>query len=298
MKVNLFFLGLQVKQSKDDIFLIQTKYCKEILKKFEMERCKKATTPMSTSCYMDADLVGTSVDQNKYRGLIVSLLYLTASRPIIMFAVCLCARFQSNPKESHFKATKRILKCLKGTTLVGLWYPSHFPIHLVGYSDFDFAGCELDRKSTSGTCHLLGSSVISWHSKKQACVALSTAEAEYTAVGSCCAQILWSKQQLEDFGLKVNKVPLLCDNTSAIDLAKNHIQHSRTKHIEICHNFIRDHVSNGDCDVKFIEIANQLAYIFMKPLPKDKLFLLREIFGLKREGGVNCLQGFFENFFS
>jgi len=97
------------------------------------------------------------------------------------------------------------LKYLKGTKNVGLWYPSHSPIHLIGYSDSDLAGCKLDRKSTSGTCQLLGSSLISWHSKKQACVALSTAEAEYIVAGSCCAQILWLKQQLADFGLKISK---------------------------------------------------------------------------------------------
>ena len=140
---------------------------------------------MPSSCYMDADAVGKGVDQTKYRGLIGSLLYLTTSRPNIMFVVCLCARYQTNPKESHFKAAKRILKYLKGTTNVGLWYPSHSLIHLIGYSDSDFAGCKLDRKSTSGTCHLLGSSLISWHSKKQACVALCTTEAEYIAAGSC-----------------------------------------------------------------------------------------------------------------
>jgi len=185
-----FFLGLQVKQTKDGIFLCQSKYWKEILKKFEMKSCKEASTPMSSSCYMDVDAAGKNVDQIKYRGLIGSLLYLTASRPEIMFAVCLCARYQANPKESHFKAAKRILKYLKGTSFVGLWYPSHSPIHLIGYSDSNFAGCKLDRNSTSGTCHLLGLSLISWHSKKQACVALSTVEAEYIAAGSCCAQIL------------------------------------------------------------------------------------------------------------
>jgi len=143
---------------------------------------------------MDADDAGKGVDQTKYKGLISSLLYLTASRPDIMFAVCLCARYQANPKESHFKAAKRILKYLKGITNAGLRYPSHSPIHLISYSDSDFAGCKLDRKSTTGTCHLLGSSLISWHSKKKACVALSTAEAEYVVAGSCCAQILWLKQ--------------------------------------------------------------------------------------------------------
>ncbi|XP_068504063.1 secreted RxLR effector protein 161-like [Phaseolus vulgaris] len=111
----------------------------------------------------------------------------STSRPYIMFVVCLYARFQSNPKESHFKAAKRILKYLKVTTTIGLWYHSHSPIHLVGYSNSDFAGCKTDRKGTSGTFHLLGSSLISLHSKKQACVDLSTAEAEYIACGSYCA---------------------------------------------------------------------------------------------------------------
>jgi len=270
-----FFLGLKVKQSKDGIFLCQSNYCKEILKKFEMESCKEASTPMLSSYYMDADVAEKRVDQTKFRGLIGSLLYLTTSRPYIMFVVCLCARYQANPKESFLKAAKRILKYLKGTTNVGLWYPSHSPIHLIGYLDYDFAGCKLDQKSTSGTCHLLGSSLISWHSKKQACVALSTAEVEYIAAGSCCAQILWLKQQLTDFGLKISKVPLLCDNTSAINLTKNHFQHSRTKHIEICHHFIRDHVNKGDCEMKFIETRLQLADIFTKPFPKDRFFFLR-----------------------
>ncbi|XP_068465677.1 uncharacterized mitochondrial protein AtMg00810-like [Phaseolus vulgaris] len=189
-----FFLGLQVKQSKDEIFLCQSKYCKEILKKFEMECCKEASTPLPSSCYMYANVGGKRVDQTKYRGLIGSLLYLTTSRLDIMFVVCLCARYQANPKESHLKAAKRILKYLKGTTNVGLWYPSYSPIHLIGYSDSDFVGCKLDQKSTSDTCHLLGSSLISWHSKKQACVSLSTAEVEYIVARRCCAQILWLKQ--------------------------------------------------------------------------------------------------------
>jgi len=161
-----------------------------------------------------------------------------------------------------------------------LWYPSLSPIHLVGYSDSDFAGCKLDRKSTSGACHLLGSSLISWHSKKQVCVALSTAEAEYIVVGSCCAHILWIKQQLEDFGVKMSKVPLLCDNTSAINLTKNHSQHSRTKHIEIRHHFILDHIANGDCEIKFVSTERQLADIFTKPLSKDRFYSLQNELGI------------------
>ena len=274
-----FFLSLQVKQSKEGIFVCQSKYCKNILKKFEMEACKAATTPMSTNCYLAADDAGPEVNQTMYRGLIGSLLYLTTRRLDIMFVVCLCARFQSCPKESHLKVAKKILKYLKGTISMGLWYPSHSPIHLVGYSDSDFAGCKLDRKSTSGTCHLLGSSLISWHSKKQACVALSTAEAEYIVAGSC-AHILWIKQQLEDFGLKINKVPLLCDNTSAINLTKNQVQHSRTKHIKIRNHFFRDHINNGDWEIKFVSTESQLADIFTKPLSKDKFYSLRNELGI------------------
>jgi len=145
--------------------------------------------------------------------------------------------------------TKRILKHLKGTIDVGLWYPSEVSLNLIGYADGDFAGCKIDIKSTSGTCHLLGSNLISCHSEKQTCVALSTAEVEYIVAGSCCAQSLWIKQQLCDFGLNLSQIPLLCDNPSAINLTKNPIQHSKTKHIEIRHHFIRNHVINGDYEI-------------------------------------------------
>ena len=169
-----YFLGLQIKQIQHETFLSQSKYCRELLKKFDMENCKEAATPIATGCYLDNDENGIKIDQTRYRGLIGSLLYLTASRPDIMSNICLCARYQANPRESHHM---RILKYLKGTTVVGLWYPGEVSLKLIGYSDSNFVGCKIDRKSTGGTCHLLGSSLISWHNKKQACVALSTAEA-------------------------------------------------------------------------------------------------------------------------
>jgi len=243
-----------------------------------MESCKESVKPMTTNFYLDSYEKGASVDQTKFRGLIGSLFYV--SRPDIMFSVCLCARFQSNPKESHFTAAKRIMKYLQGTINVRLWYPADVSLNLVGYSDSDFAGCKIDKKSTSGTCHLLGSSLVSWHSKKQACVALSTAEAEYIAAGSCCAQTLWMKQQLSDFGLNLSKIPLLCDNTSAINLIKNPIQHSRTKNIEICHHFIRDHITNGDCEIQFVSTENQLVDLFTKPLSKERFNFLRNELGI------------------
>jgi len=275
-----YFLGLQVKQLKHGTFLSQSKYCFDLLKKFKMEDCKEAATPIATNCLMNADEAGNQVDSTKYRRLISSLLYLTASRPNIQFRVGLCFRFQSNPKESHIKAAKRILKYMKGTTNVGLWYPNESNIVLSGFSDSNYAGCKLDRKSTSDTCHLLGSSLISWNSKKHACVALSTNEAKYIAVGHACAQSIWLKHQLMDYGVKLEKVPLYCDNTSAINLTKNPIQHSKTKHIEIRHHFIRDHIQKVDIEIMFVKTENQLADLFTKPLARDRFNKLRTELGV------------------
>ena len=147
-------------------------------------------TPMSSSGKLDQDEEGISVDQKLYRGMIGSLLYLTASRPDIMFSVCLCARYQSSPKEFHLRAVKRIIRYLKDTINLGLWYDRNSSLTLNAYTDSDFAGCRVDRKSTSGTCQFLGCNLISWSSKKQNSTALSTAEAEYVSAASCCAQVL------------------------------------------------------------------------------------------------------------
>ncbi|XP_042944495.1 uncharacterized protein LOC122278367, partial [Carya illinoinensis] len=259
-----FFLGLQIKQAKSGTFINQSKYIKELLKKFGMENAKEIGTPMSPSTKLDKDESGKPVDSKIYRGMIGSLLYLTASRPDIMFSVCLCARFQSSPKESHLIAVKRILRYLSGTINLGLWYPKHTSFDLISYTDADYAGCKIDQKSTSGACHFLGHALVSWFSKKQNSVALSTAEAEYVAAGSCCAQVLYMKQQLEDFKLMYNHIPIKCDNTSAINLSKNPIQHSRTKHIEIRYHFLRDHVQKGDIMLEFTNTHDQLADIFTK----------------------------------
>jgi hypothetical protein len=177
--------------------------------------------------------------------MIGSLLYLCASRPDIMLSVCMCARFQSDTKECHLLAVKQILRYLVSTPCFGIWYPKGSTFDLIGYLDFDYAGCKVDRKSTSGTCQFLGRflgrSLVSWSSKKQTSVALSTAGAEYVAAGQCCVQLLWMRQTLRDFGYNMSKVPLLCDNESAFCLADNPVEHSRTKHIDIRHHFLRDH---------------------------------------------------------
>jgi hypothetical protein len=221
-----FFLGFQIKQMDHGTFVSQDKYLKDILKKFDMENCKLNKTPMVTNARLNLDVKGKPVDQSLYRSMIGSLLYLTASRPDIMFSVCLCAHFQANPKESHLFALKRILRYLKHTPNIGSWYPKGANPTLVGFSDSDFARSLVDHKSTSGACHFLGRSLVSWSSKKQNSVVLSTAEAEYIAAGSCCTQILYLKQSLVDYNIKVGSVHLLCDNESAVKIAKNPVLHS------------------------------------------------------------------------
>jgi hypothetical protein len=207
--------------------------------------------------------------------MIGSLLYLCASRPDIMLSVCMCARFQSDPKECHLVAVKRILRYLVSTPCFGIYYPKGSTFDLIRYSDSNYAGCKVDRKSTSGTCQFLGRSLVSWSSKKQTSVGLSTAEADYVAARQCCVQLIWMRQTLRDFGYNLSKVPLLCDNESAIRLVDNLVEHSHTKHIDIRHHFLRDHQQKGDIDVYHISTENQLADIFTKPLDEKRFCRLR-----------------------
>ncbi|GJS22066.1 putative ribonuclease H-like domain-containing protein [Tanacetum coccineum] len=186
-----FFLGLQVKQKKDGIFISQDKYVAEILKKFGFTEVKTASTPMETQKPLLKDEDGEEVDVHMYRSMIGSLMYLTSSRPDIMFAVCVCARYQVNPKVSHLHVVKRIFKYLKSQLKLGLWYPKDSPFDLVTYTNSDYAGASLDRKSTTEGCQFLRCRLISWQCKKQIVVANSTTKAEYVAASSCCGQVLW-----------------------------------------------------------------------------------------------------------
>ncbi|CAL8107783.1 unnamed protein product [Prunus armeniaca] len=200
-----YFLGLQVKQQDHGIFISQTKYAKDLVKKFGMSSAKPTRNPMATHNKIDADPSGKCVEQTLYRSMIGSLLYLTASRPDISFSVGVCARFQANPKESHLNAVKRIIRYVSGTPTLGVYYSFDSNSEIAGYTDADWAGNVDDRKSTSGGCFYVGNNLVSWHSKKQACVSLSTAEAEYVAAGSCCTQLLWMKQMMSDYGIHQEK---------------------------------------------------------------------------------------------
>ena len=203
---------------------------KELIKKFGLEEAKTSKTPMATTTKLDKDKQGINVDINLYRSMIGSLLYLTASRPDIMFNVYLCARFQSCSKESHLIAVKRIIIYPKGTIGMGLCYPKTGQFFMTIFSDANYTGCKVDRKSTSGTYQFLGNCLVSWSSKKQNSIALLTAEAEYVAAGACCAQVFWKKHTLLDYDLYYDYIKIFCDNISTIHMNKNANKHSKTAH--------------------------------------------------------------------
>ncbi|GJZ46632.1 retrovirus-related pol polyprotein from transposon TNT 1-94 [Tanacetum coccineum] len=212
-----FFLGLQIKQMEDGIFLNQSKYIKEMLKKFSLEDSKPTKTPMSSDTKLMKDKECESVDSTKYRGMIGSSLYLTASGPDIMFSVCLCAHFQEVPKTSHLEA----------------------------------------------------------FSKKQTALATSTTEAEYVSARKACQQALWMKQALIDYDVRLDDILIMYDNKGAIDLSKNPVQHSRTKHIEIRHHFLCDNVQRGHISIEKVSSVDNIADILTKPLERESFNYLR-----------------------
>ncbi|GKC12988.1 putative ribonuclease H-like domain-containing protein [Tanacetum coccineum] len=208
-----FFLGLQVSQSPGGIFINQLKFALEILKKFGMDSCNPVDTPMVDQLKLDEDPLGIPVDQTRFRSMVGSLMYLITSRPDLVFA--------------------------------GLWYPKDTAMALTAYADADYSGCQDTRRSTSGSAQFLGDKLVSWSSKKQKSTAILTIEVEYISMSGCCAQILWMRSQLFDYDFAFNKIPLYCDNRSAIALCCNNVQHSWSNHIDIRHHFIREQVEKG-----------------------------------------------------
>ncbi|WJX64416.1 hypothetical protein P8452_49197 [Trifolium repens] len=275
-----YFLGLQIKQMEDTIFISQSKYARNIVKKFGMDNATHKRTPAPTHLKLTKDEKGVSVDQSLYRSMIGSLLYLTASRPDITYVVGVCARYQADPKVSHLTQVKRILKYVNGTSDYGIMYSHCENSILYGYCDADWAGSAEDRKNTSGGCFFLGTNLISWFSKKQNCVALSTAEAEYIAAGSSCSQLVWMKQMLKEYNVEQDALTLYCDNMSAINISKNPVQHSKTKHIDIRHHFIRDLVENKIVTLEHVGTKEQVADIFTMALDAVQFEKLRGKLGI------------------
>eukprot|EP00253_Pinus_taeda_P018100 PITA_18100 len=273
-----YFLGPQISQQEKGIFICQAKYIKEMLKKFKVEDCKPVLTPMVTCCKLSIDDSSEDVDQRLYRSMIDSLLYVTTTRPDVMQIV---ARFHATPKESHIIPVKRILRYLKGTTEYGLWYPKGNNLIIQAFTDADWARSIYDRKSTSRAAFYLGGCLVSWLSKKQTSILLSTAEAEYITVATSCTQVLWMKQTLQDLQVQFSEpISIFCDNTSAISVSKNPVMHSKTKHILIKYHFVREQVAEKNIKLEYVGTKEQIADIFTKPLPHEAFEYLRQKLGI------------------
>nr|GEY73593.1 retrovirus-related Pol polyprotein from transposon TNT 1-94 [Tanacetum cinerariifolium] len=239
-----FFLGLQISQNPRGIFINQSKYALESLKKYGFESCDPVDTPMVGKSKLDEDREGKAVDPSHYH-------------------------------------VKRIFRYLRGTVNRGLWYPKDSSVALTAFADADHVECQDTRRSTSGSVQFLGERLISWSSKRQKSAAISSTEAEYIALSGCCAQILWMRSQLSDYGLVFNKIPMYCDNKSAIALCYNNVQHSRSKHIDIRYHFIKEHVEQGVIELYFVNIEYQQANLFTKALGRDRIEFLTNKLGMR-----------------
>nr|GFA15554.1 copia protein [Tanacetum cinerariifolium] len=235
------------------------------------ENINQAETHAENDQVLDDDKVG-------------ALMYLTASRPEIMHVTCYCARYRAQPTEKHLTAVKRIFRYLKDTIHMGLWYPKDTGFELNTFSDSDHAGCLDSRKSTYGGIQFIGGDkLVSWSSKKQDCTSMSSAEAEYVSLSACCAQVLWMRTQLTDYGFYFDKIPIYCNSKAAIAISCNPVQHSRTKHIDVHHHFIKEKVEKSIVELFFVGTEYQLADLFTKSLPVERSqYLVRRL-------GMRCL---------
>ncbi|GKA15821.1 hypothetical protein Tco_0695568 [Tanacetum coccineum] len=248
--------------------------------KEKVNTAKTTSTPTETNKALIKDEKAENIDVHLYRSMIGSLMYLTASRPDIMFAVCACARFQVTPKTSHLHAVKRIFIYLKGQPKLGLWYPKYSPFDLEVFSDSDYAGASLDRKSTTGGCQFLGKRLISWQCKKQAIVANSTTEAEYVVAANCYGQVLWIQNQMLDYGFNFMNTKIYIDNESTICIVKNPVFHFKTKHIEIRNHFIRDSYEKKLIQVIKIHTDRNVADLLTKAFDVSRFNFLIASIGL------------------
>jgi hypothetical protein len=278
-----YYLGIQVTQKEGVISLCQSSYTLKILEQTCMKGCNPCHVPMENRLKLSKNDKTPSVDKTKYRSVIGSLRYLVNTRPDIAYSVGIVSRCMEDPKTSHWAAVKQILRYLSGTVNYGCIYRklNTSETRLTGYSDSDLAGDVDDRKSTSGSMFLLGTSLVTWGSQKQRVVALSSCEAEYIASANAACQGIWHSRLLGGLlGIPTSQVKLLVDNKSAIALSKNLVHHDRRKHIDTRYHFIRDCVERGDVDIDHVSTAEQLADILIKALGRVRFVELRQQLGV------------------
>jgi len=276
-----FFLGVEVIPTKEGLFLTQHKYIRDLLAKTSMDGAKDVTTPLYTSVSLKLADGSSSVDSTEYRRVIGALQYLSLTRPDISFTVNKLSQFMHSPTQTHWTATKRLLRYLKNTIFHGINIRKTSSPALTCFSDADWAGSLDDRKSTSAYLLFLGHTPISWSSKKQRAIARSSTEAEYRALATAAAESMWLLSLFEEMKFTLPQPPLLlCDNLGATQLSFNPVQHSRMKHIQIDIHFVRDLVEKKILNVRHVHINDQLADLLTKPLSRQRTDYLRNKIGL------------------
>ncbi|RZB65513.1 Retrovirus-related Pol polyprotein from transposon TNT 1-94 [Glycine soja] len=276
MGLRAYYLGIEVKQEDKGIFITQEGYAKEVLKKFKMEDANPVGTLMECGSKLSKHEKGENVDPTLYKSLVGSLRYLTCTRPDILYAVGVVSRYMEAPTTTHFKAAKRILRYIKGTTNFGLHYYSSDNYNIIGYSDSDWSGDLDDRKSTTGFVFFMGDTAFTWMSKKQPIVTLSTCEAEYVAATSCVCHAIWLRNLLKELKMPQEEPMEICvDDKSALALAKNPIFHERSKHIDTRYHFIRECIEKKEVKLKYVMSQDQAGDIFTKPLKLETFVKLR-----------------------
>ena len=267
-----YFLGLEVTSSSDGYCLSQAKYASDLLSKASLTDSKTVSTLLEFNVKLNTTDGEPLSDATLYRQLVGSLIYLTVTHLDLAYAVHLVSQFMSAPRSIHYAAVLRILRYIKGTLFHGLHFSAQSSLELRAYTDADWAGDPTDRRSTTGYCFLLGSSLISWRSKKQSVVAHSSTEAEYRALADATSELLWLRWLLADMGaLQTTSTPIHCDNRSAIHIAHNDVFHERTKHIEIDCHFIRHHLQQSVLHLLSVSSEDQLADVFTKSHPPGRL---------------------------
>jgi hypothetical protein len=275
------FLGVEVTQNDEGIFMCQHRYAKEILERFGMTNSNAVCSPIVTGTKLSKHDKGNEVDPTQFKQIVGSLMYLTATRPDLMFAVNMIARYMEHPVEPHLMAAKRIFRYIKGTLELGIWYRKGEVAELIAYSDSDYGGDVDDRKSTSGYVFMLGSGAIVWSSRKQPIVTLSTTEAEYIAAAHCVCHGIWLKRILDCIGLEQKQcLTVLCDNSSTIKLSKNPVMHGRRKHIDIRFHFLRNLSSKGVVELVHCASKDQLADVMTKALSLPLFEKFRKLLGV------------------
>ena len=276
-----YFLGMEIKQVQNEIFICQKKYLKEILKRFRMGECKSVNTPMNQKEKLQKEDGAERADEGVYRSLIECLMYLTATRPDILYLVSVPSRFLNYASKIHMMAAKRVLRYLKGTQDYGVKFNKSQNFKLHGYSDSDWAGSFDDMKSTSGYCFTFGSGCFSWCSKKQEIVAQSTAEAEFVAATAAANQALWLRKIMVDLQLKEDdSTVIFVDNQAAIAISQNPVFHRRTKHFNVKFYYLREVQNSGEVKLVYCNTENQIADIFTKSLHVSRFEFLREKLGV------------------